>query len=282
MNATRHFGCIRWRPSRAFTLIEILVATTILSLMVLVLAQLTDLSSRSMNDGMRRADNFTKARAALDLFATDIALGVFREDLGAFRTNVVGDYTPAFFTRRPGIGGDRALSLIAYRTVPAQARLERANRTILWTDASPIGFGTPNALPRFTALTSTDYQEIATGIIAWQLYFIDSDGNYRDKYEPTYSQTPAGLPYLLGVVRPTCKAVGVALASIDEANLKILNASGKLGDLQNELPAQTNQDQTYQAFWSKTLRSSSIIGSLPVPVRSSLRIFERLITLPLT
>ncbi len=60
----------------AFTLIEVLVAMTVLSVMVLMAANIFQSSSASWNIGTQKADMNTAARAALDYMARELACAV--------------------------------------------------------------------------------------------------------------------------------------------------------------------------------------------------------------
>ena len=61
---------------RAFTLIEVLVAMTVLSVLVLMAANIFQSSSASWNIGTQKADMNTAARAALDYMARELACAV--------------------------------------------------------------------------------------------------------------------------------------------------------------------------------------------------------------
>ena len=63
----------------AFTLIEVLVAMTVLSIMVLMVANIFQSSSAAWNIGTQKADMNTAARAALDFMARELACAVAGE-----------------------------------------------------------------------------------------------------------------------------------------------------------------------------------------------------------
>ncbi|MBU1856929.1 MAG: prepilin-type N-terminal cleavage/methylation domain-containing protein [Verrucomicrobia bacterium] len=64
------------RLSSGFTLIEVLVAMTVLSVMVLMVANIFQSSSASWNIGTQKADMNTAARAALDFMARELQSAV--------------------------------------------------------------------------------------------------------------------------------------------------------------------------------------------------------------
>ena len=245
----------------AFTLIELLTATAVLALMVVALAQLSGITTRSVSEGLRRADNFSKARAALHLIAQDITGGVFRSDLAAFRDGN-GAFAPAFYTRRQGLGGDRALSFVAYELAPQVAVLRRGNQAVPWNDPAGPGFGQPLAAARFSALAPDDYQDIAEGILRLEFFFVDEAGDYQSDFGAN------------------TRAVGIALAIADSEALGLLKQTGRLGDLRNLLTIQTpTVTESYLETWGANLNSPTF-ASFPDKVRSGVRIFERIIPLP--
>ncbi len=249
------------RRGQAFTLIELLVATAVLALMVVGLAQLGGITSRSVGEGLRRADNFAKARAALELISQDVAGGVFRPDLAAFRDDG-GNFQPAFFSRRTGLGGDRALSLVAYKVDPAAGVLERASLAVPWSDTSGIDFGTATAIPRFANLTAADYQQLSSGIVRLEFFFLDSAGNYQAEYSDT------------------TRALGVAMAVLDGTGFALLNQSGQLAALQALLPPQLPvPTESYLVSWRNTLDDPAFASAFPEKIRSGLRVFERVFPL---
>lgn len=249
------------RKIRGFTLIELLTAMAILALMVVALAELSGLTTRTVSAGLRKADSFSKARAVLEIFSQDVASGVFRSDLGAFRDGA-GAFAPTFYSRRAGIGGDRALSLLAYNADPGTATLLRASSPVLWADPSGLGFGVPGSIGRFSALSASDYQPIVEGIVRMEFFFLDGEGNYQSQFDSS------------------TRAVGVALAIVDGPALELLKKSGRLTSLQTLLLSQpVPQTESYLSFWGDVINGPTF-AAFPAPVRSGLRIFERIIPLP--
>ncbi len=247
--------------ARGFTLIELLVAMAVLALLVVALGQLSGATSSSVSQGLRRADTSTRARAALDLVGQDISGGVFRPDLGAFPPDGTGS-TPTFYTRRPGVGGDRSLSLIAYDFDSTGANLLRASQSVLWSDTAGIGFGSPGSVAGFASLTPADYQEIVHGVVRFAIYFIDASGQYQSQYD---SQS---------------RAVGIALAMADDRALQVLEETGKLGALQSRFSLQSsNPTSNYLRHWGDVIDNLPP-ADFPEPVRAGLRISERTIPLP--
>jgi prepilin-type N-terminal cleavage/methylation domain-containing protein len=249
------------KKSGGFTLIELLVSMAILALMVAALAQLSGLTTSTVSQELRKADSFSKARAVLDVFSQDIANGVFRPDLAAFRDQG-GGFASAFYSRRAAIGGDRKLSLLAYDTDAATATLLRASSPVVWNDTTGIGFGSPTTLARLATISSADYQPIVEGVVRMEYFFLDDQGNYQAQYDAS------------------TRAVGIALAIVDAPTLDLLKKSNSLASIQTLLKQQTPvPSESYLTFWGNLLNGSEF-ANYPGPVRSGLRIFERIIPLP--
>jgi len=85
------------RTRAGFTLVEMMTAIGVFTLIIVMLGQVLTTVNQAWVDGQRRVNNFTKARAMLDMFAHDIQAGVFRSDLAAFPGTDI-----AFYTKRPG------------------------------------------------------------------------------------------------------------------------------------------------------------------------------------
>ena len=58
--------------ARAFTLLELLVSVALLAFLMLMLAQITDSTSRAWQQGASRTETFQSARASLELLAREL------------------------------------------------------------------------------------------------------------------------------------------------------------------------------------------------------------------
>ncbi len=300
------------RKSRlhAFTLVEILVAIAILSIMLVGLATAIGYVSRLWLSGIGAMDNFTKARVVLNLLDRDIQLMVLRRDLAAFvdaSGNAVdgnGNAICAFYTNVQGNPGSgirdaRTLSLVQYSltTTTTSPTLQRINYGMNFTASgvTPV-MGTPASLPTAASFpVSAPYQSdtVFAGIIRFQIQFIDGNGNIL---------TPTGNPngsMLAGgrfaydfnnpgnVLNPRIAVVSMLVLNNSAYTIAIRPGSTTmttlLGDFQNTLPSgQTNQ--TFGQYWSSLLNpaSGTLDPVLPPSVRSGMQVFERQIPLPVS
>lgn len=254
--------------ARAFTLIELLVAIAVLSLMVVLMAQMLRSTSDSWLTGKARANSFSKARSMLDLLARDLQGGVFRDDLASFSGVVASSShtNVAFYTRRSGVPAApntplRNVSLVQY-SLNANGMLRRGDSPIAWNSpATDVSFGTTNALPQLASITDRD---TVSGVVGFQLLFVQSDGLLSGVYDPTN--------------RP--KGVAIGLAFIDDNLLKKLTP-GQLNVLQTAFANHLTGAKSMKDEWDSFLASGGLDwSSYPADMGRSLKIFERYVLLP--
>jgi prepilin-type N-terminal cleavage/methylation domain-containing protein len=255
-------------PSSGFTLIEMLVATAILSMLMVMLATSFSYISKSVSSGMQRADNFSKVRIALDLIRRDIEAGIFQGELGAFPdVNGNGASDLVFFSRQGVSSGDRTLALVGYRLSPisTEGALQRATVPALWTSLpTTVGFGVSNAMPFYSASgISSLYENIIDGVVAFNIFFVNSSG-ISNSYTANSSSS-----------------LGVSLAVVDEKSFALLRDTGKLAQLKTALnvaPVFSN-NETFLDAWQTAIDSSSFFDPYPELVKSGLQTYERYIPL---
>jgi hypothetical protein len=252
------------RRRAAFTLLELLTAFCVLTLLILLMSQMWSAAGASAQEGKRRIDNSSKARSTLDVFARDVRCGIFRSDLAAF-VNDGGTTAISLYTQRPGVGADvRNLSLVIYQIDKDKARLRRGTMPLRWTDdAEKISLGNTNTLPETASITPED---VANGILRAGIYFVDSSGTISK----TYSNKT--------------RAVGITLATVDEETLKVLSSAqlARLTAHDQVLPddPSSSPTQTLKGFWEAKIATSGFFDGYPSQLRSGLRIFERYVMLP--
>lgn len=240
----------------AFTLVELLVAITVLALISVVLAQMLSATSQTWISGQARANNFTKGRAMMDLLTRDLQGGVYRSDLPAFPAGTVG-----FYTERPGYSGaspTRNLSWVQYDLgLSSNTVLQRADLAETWASTAPPAFGNTAA-----PLGATP-RDTAPGIVGFKVQFIYPDGSISTNYVATN--------------RPKVAAVGLAV--VDDKSLKLLKAE-KIESLRNGFSNSATGTNSIKADWEQYLKNDLAWDAYPKSLSSGLKIFERYVSLP--
>ena len=278
---------IAFRKGDGFTLVEVLVAIAVLAIIVLFFGQMLGTMSNAWTYGHSRANNFTKARAMLDLLARDIESAILRPDLAAFPVSGTNANPPSweFYTARLGIPGGvtsastlRAACVVQYTFIgPTNPNggipntLERADSPILWSDeaTNPV-FG--NITGFAGTLTPRD---TAPGVIAFELIFIQSNGTFSTTYTPL---TTAGVAN----ANPT-RAVSVTLAVMDDVTLQKMS-SAQLTNLNSLLTSAITDNppvRSVKAYWDAYLDGGALNWhGYAGNTGAGLATFERYVTLP--
>jgi type II secretory pathway pseudopilin PulG len=251
---------------KAFTLIELLVAMAVLMLMTVLLAQMLQSTSQSWLGGLARVNNFAKARSMMDLMARDVQSGVFRQDLAVFggATTAQPFTNMAFYTLRPGVDTNalvRDVSLVQY-TLDANSVLQRGDLSIQWDGApADISFGNTGALPELARVTP---RETVSGIVGFQILFMQKDGTLSKVYDPVLSG----------------KGMAIGLAVVDDKTLDRLRDQGKLAPLQAALAGTLSGTNSVKSDWDAYLKTGLVWSNYPPDLARGLKVFERYVVFP--
>jgi prepilin-type N-terminal cleavage/methylation domain-containing protein len=286
---------------RGFTLVELLVSITILSIMLLFLGQAMGFVSNIWVNGVGMVDNFSKARNILNILDRDVQGMVMRPDMSAF---VDGNTPPnpacAFYTNVQGYSANtadtRAVSLVQY-VMSTPGTLTRKNYGMNFSlpiapaiPAIPGSLTSPNPLTQLSSVTAAGTETLATGVIEFQYQFVDGYGQILTPpytYKPVGSATGTTTPFYYDYTSPTAppnaRAVVISLLVLNNSAYNLAKQTGQLANIKTifetgTLPA----NQTYSQFWNGTLNPSSgtFGASLPAPIRSGLKVFQRYLPLP--
>lgn len=248
--------------SEGFTLLELLVATTLLIIVSGLLLQILSGTAGIIEQNRSRFSADTRAQAVLGLIDQEIQDGIIRPNLAAFPGGRM-----ELYTQRRATGGDRPVSLVGYRVDTTAGTLQRAAIPTSWAPASAadFSFGDTNSLPLLPAYGSTNsaWREVASGIVALRLTFVGIDGSTS-----TTQFVHSGTNSTSGVL--------VTVATIDDRTESRLRDTSKMTPLlQNTLwTASAPANQTFGQYWSSQISSSTNQGF------SHLRIAERYVPLP--
>lgn len=281
------------RQRFGFTLVELLVAITILSIMLFSLAQAMGLVSQLWISGAGALDNFGKARDIMTVMDRDIQQMVLRPDTAAF-VDQNGNPACAFYTNAQSSGTDtRAVSLIQYQLNPtgqtgAIGRLTYGMnfQTLPATITPIVSTPAPTALTQLVPGNLTT-ETLATGIIQFQYQFVDGNGTIQTPpYTPYGGSGTTPFTYdfvnLRDLANPRAVIVSVVVLSNTAYQLAINNPV-IMTKLQTDFPGTPPAaNTTYSEVWNAKLNpaTGTFDSTLPVPVRAGLRVFQRYIPLP--
>jgi prepilin-type N-terminal cleavage/methylation domain-containing protein len=292
------------RLSKAFTLVELLVAISILLLLTLTVARLFDAASSATTASNKHIETDAEARPVLDRFAIDIAQIVKRSEIDYFFKSpaspqvasglVPGNDQLAFFSQvsgyYPSTGSQSPLSLVAYRinsdsTSRAFNRMERLGKGLLWNGVSPtsapIVFLPLQISSMWPAsINSTpdpqgDYEIIGPTVFRFEYYYLLKNGSFSTTPWDT-STGHSGINGLRDVA-----AIIVGLAAIDRKSSELISST-QLSALAVNMPdyTATMQPGDLMGQWQSALDSNSVTPPIPRGALSAIRLYERYFYLP--
>jgi len=208
-----HAFTLKQRGRRGgFTLAEMLVSISVLTLLVLMLTQLMNNAAPIARTANKRMDTDTQARTVLDRIAVDLARMLKRTDVDYYikgptnynghgnghaygqrvQTGQQGSDQFAFFSQVPGYypsGAQSPISLVAYRVnanpnSASYLMLERMGKGLLWNGAS--NSTNPSAIYPIVFLPQT-----ITAITQWSAAV--NNGNSNSSTDSAYETIGAGV-----------------------------------------------------------------------------------------
>ncbi|MDR1191642.1 MAG: prepilin-type N-terminal cleavage/methylation domain-containing protein [Verrucomicrobiales bacterium] len=258
---------------RAFTLVEMLVAVTVLVLIMALCSQMVFISSLTWKRGKARADAFTKARGMLGLIERDIQAAVLRPDLAAF-ADEDGRPACAFYTRLAGVPdatvsgtGPRDLSLVKYTVSVVTQHLQRYELAYKFGGTLTLMLS-GTALPD---LTEARPQNVSGGVLDFQIEFLDGTGKLQDSYVFDYNNPLADNNTRVAVL---------SLLMLDNDGAKIAGATNSVARLAVAFSGAPLAAQTHAQYWNDIVSDPSFGQDLPAPVRSAVHVFERRVVIP--
>jgi len=254
----------RKRGGLGFTMIEMLVAMAVLTLLVVLIAQIIGMTTSSVSSSSRKLDGVTEARFALDRLGVDWAGRLDRSDVDHRFTKVDGNSGQpgndelSFYSEVDGYQGSRKLSVVGYRvqTVDPERvyQMERGVQGTDWSTASPLIFGS-QPLP---IIPDTDYEVLSDGVLRLEFCYLKTDGTLSNTVKPDLSDA---------------SALVVAVAVLDGASRKVVT-DAQLKLLAASLPdAAEGKDPIKQ--WHDAISGSQLPTGIPEKATQALRFYQR-------
>jgi prepilin-type N-terminal cleavage/methylation domain-containing protein len=274
---TDHFFPVREQSRRGqgFTLVEMLVAMAVLSILAVLLAQVVALTSQATAAASKHLDATGQARVVFDRLATDLAGRPNRSDLGMLFTKVTpGNDSFQFYTQANGYSGARQVTAVGYRIQQTTAgrlyQLERGAAGTDWTgNTNPLVQFLPNVFAA-PAVSDANYDVLANDVFRLEFCFLLNTGLLSTTSASPYNS--AGLQTYSDVV-----GLVVGLGVLDGRSRELIsstNPNGPLATLCKDL-ADPPSGQDPASYWSTAMAQPGFGAGLPLPVVQNIRIYQR-------
>ncbi len=258
------------RGRNAFTLIEMLVSITILTILWVMISEITGLAFRTTQVSLRSVGEVQQARFVLDRIGYDLSLMPHRRDMDYHFTNAApGEDSLRFISRIKGWNGDRELSLIAYQMrggEDSHPMLYRGVKGYRWSDRGFMGMnagGRPQSLkelPGELDLKASEYDLISEAVFKMETGFLrKSDG-----------RLVGAMPEMTNIA-----SMVVSIAILDAESRKIVKAS-HLMQLSERL-GHFKDGETPMQRWSQIMDTDfkGFSEGVPLKAAQAVQVFER-------
>ncbi|MEI6494218.1 MAG: prepilin-type N-terminal cleavage/methylation domain-containing protein [Verrucomicrobiota bacterium] len=258
-------------PPDGFSILELLVAIAVLTILVVLVAQMLGSASSVTSGSRKRMAADEEARMVFDRMSADIARMVKRDDVDSLFLSKAGNDEMYFYSEAPAIYANAAsnspVALVGYRV--ESNSLVRVSEGKNWDDITFLTVGTngtTNAASRIST-NSAVAQVIGPSVFRMEYTFLMKPGTTNvsggTNSANTYSQTNVA-----GMGFKDVSAVVVSLAVLDESSRKIVDTNA-LGTIAGNMSDATTGPSSTN--WSAT------VTSLPGPARAATRIYQRYI-----
>lgn len=268
------------RSHGAFTLAEMLVSITILTVIVLLVSRLFSSASTITTSGNKRMDVDGETRPLLERIAIDFAQIVKRSEVDYFlkspSNTQTGNDQISFYSVVSGYNAVAAspVSLVAYR-VNASNQVERMAKGLIWNGDSgsgiPIVFLPLTISATWPAATSAsadfDYEITAPNVFRFEYYYVLKSGILSDTPWDTAAghTAPSGLQDV--------SAISVAIAAIDSKS-RVLLSDAQLATIAAAMPDFANS-MTQGALLTQWQTSLDSTAGMPRTALTGIRLYER-------
>ena len=287
------------RSKQGFTLVELLVAMAVLSLIILVIAQIFNTSSIAISQNSKNMNALDSSEAMLQQVGLDVSRMLLRDDIDySFvkvkntGTNPGNDFF-SFYARTPGLSATglpssnapRPLSVVQYQVVqnPTSHLLEMQYGALQidWDNAGTSPFvltsstqllSTPNTLPAVTTFTP-----LAPEVVRMELCFVlVNDPVQTDNPPKLLSATPPAYISASNVPYPIRNVAGIliGIVVIDPKSRALLPAGVDLKVAQ--LFPDAVADQDLLSLWAP-LNMAAKLQAIGVPTKAvpGVRIYQK-------
>jgi prepilin-type N-terminal cleavage/methylation domain-containing protein len=250
-------------PLSAFTLLELLVAMAVMSLVMIAIVAITNGTASLAQGAQNRIGGNAELRTALDRLSADLDLALIRSDLPPISINPNSENaTLDFHIAASGYSGDRPISNVRYEISSSPQGLVRSIQGFGWSQ-NPVPFGTTNS----TISNVTPKDEIGARIFRFDCQFLLNNG--------TFSSNSSDIR--------EAHALVVSLAAIDEQAVeKMKSSADELPKLARLFPSSSTNRSAFEE-WTNLLQSPNFVSnnqSIPPAILAGIQVAGRIIPLP--
>jgi prepilin-type N-terminal cleavage/methylation domain-containing protein len=282
MNGRKPILSARCRMARGFTLVEVMVAMAVLSLIIVMLSQIFSTTVLATSYSQRRMEATRQARAVLDTMRQDLANLVVENGAATVFAKADGQNSKLVFVtyRRGPLGATEPRFMsISYSLDGTQMQVTRSYSLIPWNTVDLM----TNALSPATPVS----QVVAEGALRFEVVVLLDNGNVvpLTAAGPWIDTTWPGITDMQGFselhmagtiadpANPKVRALTVAVASVDEKSLRLPNA----GNIATVLISPTAGQTPFEAWFGVIDQGG--LSACPRPAVAALRVLQR--TFPL-
>lgn len=282
------------RPARGFTLIELIVTMSILSVILLMALQVTESTRRSIRISEAKSTNDAIARRAFDQISRDFAQMVVRDDARLEFKSLTGNDSCQFYTNTRGLttGGnvaERGVTLVSYTApyVDTQRGFELTRGTLghdfnqaagsnLSLNFDPTNLNA-NQLPN---ITPANLQALSSNIFRFELQYLYAEPSTATASNPRITREVREPNSNNNFTQKTLRGVTITLATLDDRSRRAVQTS-RLETLASQFPdATANADTLTQ--WTTERDRLALNGALNLPkdALQSIRCYQRTFLIP--
>jgi len=269
-------GC-RPPQAAAFTLIEMMVAISVLALLVTMVGALMKGATVSTNSSNARMDADGEARLALDRIGFDLRRILLRPDIDYQFTQQTGNDMLGFYSSVGGYTGTRGYSVVAYSIV--NNALERGvnglnSSQMVFAGTAPTLFGN-NTLTNLLPDNSQD-ETLGPSIFRFEVEFILKGGTL-DLSGNTVNAALVSTPSATDSIQ-NISSIVVTIAALDSRGRGIVTDLGAVAAL---LPDAASGSDT-AVLWKSVLAQSDFpkLAHIPAAAAAAIRVYQRSYDLP--
>ncbi|SDT94850.1 prepilin-type N-terminal cleavage/methylation domain-containing protein [Verrucomicrobium sp. GAS474] len=256
------------RSAVGFSLLELLVSVTVLSILVMILAQVITLTGQAIGINTKKLDGAGQARIFFNRLAADLAARPQRADLGMTWTKAAGNDAIRFYSAVGGYSGARNVSLIGYRIQEAAPgrlfQLERGATGADWLAGGSHPLFLTQAL---ASPNAEDYEVLSQGVLRLEFSYLLNTAS-----PATRVSLAAASDY------SDVGAVIVAIAVLD-AKSRLLLSPAQLGALSRALSDSVAGEEPI-ATWSAQILRADFAPGVPKQAIQGLHLYQHLFNVP--